>query len=48
MNMLIILDNDNYTSFSNSTSFEVLKNGTNSSIDISGDFKVGETINDRW
>ncbi|WP_054834862.1 hypothetical protein [Methanobrevibacter arboriphilus] len=42
--MLIILGNDNYTSFSNSTSFEVLKNGTNSSIDISGDFKVGETM----
>nr|WP_302578804.1 hypothetical protein [Methanobrevibacter arboriphilus] len=36
--------NDNYTSFSNSTSFDVLKNSTNSTIDVAGDFKVGENI----
>ena len=36
--------NDNYTSFSNSTSFDVLKNSTNSTIDVFGDFRVGENI----
>ncbi|WP_042703205.1 right-handed parallel beta-helix repeat-containing protein [Methanobrevibacter arboriphilus] len=38
------LGNDNFTGFINSTSFDVLKNSTNSTIDVSGDFKVSENI----
>ncbi len=37
-------DTGNFTGFVNSTSFDVLKNSTNSTIDVSGDFKVGENI----
>ncbi|GLI12200.1 hypothetical protein MARBORIA2_12900 [Methanobrevibacter arboriphilus] len=36
--------NNNYAAFTNSTTFEVLKNSTNSTIDVSGDFKVDENI----
>uniref|UniRef100_UPI000A450FDE hypothetical protein n=1 Tax=Methanobrevibacter arboriphilus TaxID=39441 RepID=UPI000A450FDE len=38
------LETGNFTGFINSTSFDVLKNSTNSTIDVSGDFKVGENI----
>ncbi|MBF4468598.1 MAG: Ig-like domain repeat protein, partial [Methanobrevibacter arboriphilus] len=37
-------DTGNFTGFVNSTSFDVLKNSTNSTIDVAGDFKVGENI----
>ncbi|WP_158082533.1 Ig-like domain-containing protein, partial [Methanobrevibacter arboriphilus] len=35
--------NDNYTSFTNNTNFTVTKLATYSSIDISGDFRIGKT-----
>ncbi|MBF4469554.1 MAG: hypothetical protein ISP01_09140 [Methanobrevibacter arboriphilus] len=46
-NITIVIDylgNDNYSSFTNNTIFEVFKNNTNSTIDVLGDFKVGENI----
>ncbi|MCC7561985.1 MAG: hypothetical protein KO253_04045, partial [Methanobrevibacter arboriphilus] len=36
--------NDNYSSFINSTTFIVLKDSSNSSVIVVGDFKVGENI----
>ncbi len=38
------LETGNFTGFINSTSFDVLKNSTNSTIDVFGDFRVGENI----
>ncbi len=43
--IVIYSGNNNYTGFTNDTSFEVFKISSNSSIIVSGDFKIGENTN---